>query len=204
MNKSLITIFLACTLFISDALAHKCEQSDQNLWREGREFKRTMAIVGSLFKCLDRSDPNNYSLQDRAQCYWFTGRAIDSLYGLDSFRDENGYLSASAMAQQLHANQISGWKPLGPASDQETLKLGAKLSKKKTPVIAAWLGNNGQGHVSLILPGGLAYSSSWGLKVPNSANISMGAINNSFYGCRLSFALSKDKISDTVLFTLDQ
>jgi len=185
-------------------MANQCQQSDRELWRKNKEYKRTMALVGELFRCIDRSDLNNYRLHDKTQCYWFTGRAIDTLYGLDSFREAQGYLSASSMAQKLHAGEIKNWHNLGPASSQDVLDLVPRLTKKGKPVVAAWLGENGQGHVSLVMPGGLAFSSTWGLNVPNAANISFGALDNSFYGCRLSFALSKDKIERTYLFSVDQ
>lgn len=204
MKIPVIVFVIVGTTLLNDAIAHQCEQNDRELWRENREYKRTMALVGELFKCIDRSDSNNYGLRDKAQCYEFTGRAIDTVYGRDSFREGQSYLSASSMAQKLHAGEINEWTRLGPASSQDVLSLAAKLTKKGKPVIAAWLGSGGAGHVSLIMPGGLAFSSSWGLKVPNAASISLGALNNSFYGCRLSYALSKDKMARTDLFTLDQ
>ncbi len=204
MKISVIVMFIVGSMLLNNAIAHQCDQSDGDLWRKDREYKRAMALVGELFKCIDRSDSNNYRLNDKAQCYWFTGRAIDTVYGVDSFREAQGYLSASSMSQKLHSGEIPNWTKLGPASSQEVLTLASNLTKKSKPVIAAWLGTNGQGHVNLIMPGGLAYSSSWGLKVPNAANISLGSLNNSFYGCRLSFALSKDKIEDTYLFTNDK
>jgi len=204
MKTSVIAFFITGTLLLNDAIAHQCEQTDHELWRENREYKRTMALVGELFRCVDRSDLNNYVLRDKTQCSWFTGRAIDSLYGLSSFREAHGYLSSSSMAQKLHAGEISDWQKLGPASSQAVLDLVPRLTKKGKPVVAAWLGKNGQGHVSLVMPGGLAFSSSWGLKVPNAANVTLGALNNSFYGCRLSYAFSKDKLDRTYLFSLNQ
>jgi hypothetical protein len=55
----------------------------------------------------------------------------------------------------------------------------------------------------LIIPGGLAYSSKWGLNVPPSAGISLDDINKAYMGCRLSDAFSADKEGDVHYYYRD-
>jgi hypothetical protein len=54
-----------------------------------------------------------------------------------------------------------------------------------------------------IIPGGLAFSSSWALNVPRSASISLDNIDAAYIGCRLSNSFSYDKKSDVRYYYRD-
>jgi hypothetical protein len=93
-------------------------------------------------------------------------------------------------------------------SDDDGTKRGVRTTKVDhtaagNPVIAAWQSSGPTGHVALIIPGGLAFSSSWGVNVLRSASILLNDIDAAYIGCRLSNAFGADKKADVNYFYRD-
>ncbi len=127
---------------------------------------------------------------------------MEEIYGIDSFNNGDGYFLANEIAFRLNGGEFEQWKNLGPASSQSTLTLAGSLVEQGNPVVVAWSSDENHGHVNILLPGGLSKSSTWGLDVPNSANMSLDDINKSYVGCRLSWAFDASKKNQAYLFTV--
>jgi len=181
--------------------AHKCEQSDTAYWNQSPEYQRVENQLGQLFKCVDTSDPNEYTLRDRTACNWFVGRAMEVIYNNNAFKSGDGYLTANQIAKSLTENSIAGWEKIGAANNLDDLTLAGSKAELGNAVIAAWANDAGHGHVSLIMPGGLAHSGGWGLDVPNSANMSVDDISRAYIGCRLSWGFSSSKKDRVFLYS---
>jgi len=202
--KKMTFAFLPAFLAL-EAAAHKCERTDPALWDRSDEYTRVVTHLGKLFQCIDTTDVNEYTLRDKTACNWFVGKAVDEIYGVNSFKKKknNEYYLANEIASKLANNEFDGWTHIGTGNDQDVLILAGNKAELGKPVIAAWLNGAGHGHVSLVMPGGLQTSSGWGLDVPNSANMRLNNINSSYIGCRLSYAFGSDKKSDVAFYTVD-
>ena len=75
-----------------------------------------------------------------------------------------------------------------------------ELANNKTAVVAVYMKSDQDGHVSIILPGQLNPSGSWGFSVPNSASFFVNDPNKSYIGKGLSYAFTKSMLKDVVLF----
>jgi len=203
MKRSALALMFATFTF--EAYAHKCEQSDPSLWDRSDEYDRVVSYLGNLFQCIDTSDVNEYTLRDRTACNWFVGKAVNEIYGVDSFKinNTNQYYLANEIAEKLAKNEFDGWVLIGAGNDQGALTLAGNKAELGQPVVAAWSNNAGHGHVSLVMPGGLQKSSAWNLEMPNSANMRLDNINSSYIGCRLSFAFGSDKKSNVALYSVN-
>jgi hypothetical protein len=185
------------------ANATTCETDEAGLWTPATLDTTLEGKLRTLFQCIDTSDPTEYGLIDATACNWFVGKSLETAWSFSDFKNGDGYFTANELADRLAGGQFSHWTALGTGNTQEANDNAASRAKNGNPVIAAWRSAGAIGHVALIIPGNLAYSSSWGLNVPRSASISLNDVNSSYIGCRLSNAFSADKKSSVKYYYRD-
>ena len=126
------------------------------------------------------------SIDDRAPCNYFVGKALSRIYQINDFQGvtTGSWLSANQISSYVSQNP-NKWKLIGSASDQNSLAQ-AQADANAGAAIIAILENNPNGHVALILPGKLLHSNSWNLSVPNSASFFLDRPLDSYVGKLLS------------------
>lgn len=180
-----------------------CETDEQPLWA-GRPIDTALeSKLGMLFQCIDTSDPTQNKLIDATACNWFVGKSLETVWNFSDFKNGDGYFTANELADGLANGQFSHWTSIGSGDQQESNDTAAIRTDTGNPVIAAWRSGGPTGHVALIIPGGLAYSSSWALNVPRSASISLDNIDLAYIGCRLSNAFGADKKGEVQYYSRD-
>jgi hypothetical protein len=180
-----------------------CETDEQSLW-SGRPIDTALeSKLGSLFQCIDTSDPTQYKLIDATACNWLVGKSLETVWNFSDFKNGDGYFTANELADRLSRGLFSHWTLIGAGDQQESSDSAAIRAGAGNPVIAAWQSSGPTGHVALVIPGGLAYSSSWALNVPRSASISLNDIDAAYIGCRLSNAFGADKKGDVKYYYRD-
>jgi hypothetical protein len=151
------------------------------------------SLLGTLMSC-------RTAIDDHTACNVFVARGTKLCFGIrdfckpgDGIEDET-YPSANEIAEQAKQH----WHLIGPAGQQLNLNRAQAYANGGRPVIAVRSVPGDHGHVCLILPGELTHSSTWGLKVPNSASFRLDDVKGCYVGGRLSKAFGADK-KDTVL-----
>lgn len=200
--KFAFIVTLGICFWATQAWGTACESDEQSLW-VGRPIDTALeSKLGALFQCIDTTDPNQFKLIDATACNWFVGKALEVGWGFGDFKSGDGYFSANQLANGLANQQFSHWTSIGAANQQTSNDIAAVKTTSGNPVIAA-LKADPDGHVALIIPGGLAFSSKWNLNVPRSASISLDNINLAYIGCRLSHAFGPDKIGQVQYYFRD-
>jgi hypothetical protein len=144
------------------------------------------------------SDP----AQDRSPCNRFVGKALEKVWGLRDFRTEIGngkdeFYGANHIAAYVAVSQPP-WKFVGLASNPSVLAYAQQLANDSVPVIA--VRTDTPGHVALILPGRLSFSTNWNTNVPNSASFLLDDPKNSYVGKRLSSAFRPEMRSEVKIY----
>jgi len=133
-------------------------------------------------------------------CSKYIGESVNTVYQVNDFysNDLKRYLTGTEIIKYLETS--SQWTKVGFAFDQTNLSTSQDLANSKKAVIAVYMGEDNLGHVSIILPGELASSGSWGLKVPNSASFFMNSSQRSYSEKGLSYAFSRNMIKNVVIY----
>ncbi|MEE4001812.1 hypothetical protein V1T75_15820 [Tenacibaculum sp. FZY0031] len=149
-------------------------------------------LTNILYQFLQCKEP----IDDISPCNKFVSEALKSAYGVNDFysTEKNRHMVANEIYKYLKSS--SKWTLLGKANDQNALNSAQGYANIKKAVVAVYKGNV-HGHIALILPGTLSQSSSWNLKVPNSASFFIYKPDKSYISKKMSFAFSsndKDKV----------
>jgi hypothetical protein len=185
---------------LSGAVAASCDPAtEEQLFDTSRVNSDLEHNLYSLFQC--KSDiPQGASEQnDVVACNWFVGEALATLWGHTEFflTPAGRYMLTYEMAAMPPDGWSNfGWTHLGAANDQSALDTAEEEAHRGNAVIAL-----GAGHVALILPGGLAKSGGWNLKVPRAAQLRINDIGSAFVGCRLSYSWPPDKIAQVQIYS---
>ena len=133
-------------------------------------------------------------------CNNYVGESLTKVYKVNDFYSSKlgRYMMVSEIEKYLA--EEGKWTLLGHVYDQKTLTEAQQSANSKKAVVALYTNDEGIGHISLILPGELHTSGSWGLKVPNSASFFANQPENSYIGKGLSYAFGKNMIKDVVLY----
>ena len=133
-------------------------------------------------------------------CHRFIGQALKNVYQINDFYSENlkRYLVVSEIGQFLDKNEQ--WKLLGKCYDQKTLTKAQNLANSGQAVVAVYINDDGLGHLSIILPGKLKTSGTWGLKVPNTSSFFSFKPENSYINKGLSYAFMRSQITKVKLY----
>ena len=133
-------------------------------------------------------------------CSKFIGESINSVYKVNDFYSEKlgKYLTGSEIIEYLKSS--SQWKSLGFAYDQTALSEAQNYANKNKAVVAVYMNEDEIGHVSLILPGKVTKSGSWGLDVPNSASFFISDPQKSYINQGLSYAFTRSMIRTVMIY----
>lgn len=133
-------------------------------------------------------------------CNMFMGNALHTVYNIDDFYSKE-------LGRHMVVSEISGylknsaqWKSIGYAYDQKALKEAQRLANAKIAVVAIYLNQEGIGHVSIIVPGELRPSGTWGFPVPNSASLFPGQPEKSYVDKALSYSFEKSHLKEVLLY----
>jgi hypothetical protein len=143
-------------------------------------------------------------IDDRSPCNIFLARALDRVYGIKEFGDPTR--PASVMRANEIADYVAArtdlWVPLGTGDKQDSLNQAQEYANRSKAIIAVWKNPeaNRPGHVALILPGQLSTSTSWQLRVPNSASFSLDRPRDSYVGGPLSKAFGAGKKAQVKIY----
>ncbi|OSI74429.1 hypothetical protein BSZ21_05840 [Bradyrhizobium canariense] len=203
LRKFLWIILTCCGVTQVYGTPTTCETSEQSLWNASLINQALESKLATLFQCIDTSDPTEYKLRDATACNWFVGKSLETVWNFSDFKNGGGYFTANELADRLSQGVFSHWKAIGSGDQQEANDTAAMRAADGNPVVAAWQSNGPTGHVALIIPGGLAFSSSWGVNVPRSASISLNDIDAAYIGCRLSNAFGANKKSEVQYYYRD-
>jgi len=138
---------------------------------------------------------------DEDPCSNSIGESFNIVYKVkDFYSSASGrYMTGTEIDNFLQSS--SQWTKLGIGYDQAVLTKAQELANSKKAVLAVYMGEDNLGHVSIILPGELTTSGSWGLKVPNSASFFMNSPQRSYVNKALSYAFTRNMIKDVVLYS---
>ena len=133
-------------------------------------------------------------------CNKFVGSMLKTVYKVNDFYSQTTgrYMLVSEIAKFLEENKQ--WKLLGHAYEQGALSQAQDYANAKKAAVAVYLDSENIGHVSLILPGELKLSGSWGFNVPNSASFFLNQPENSYIGKGLSYAFKRNMIKEVLLY----
>ncbi|WP_185152626.1 hypothetical protein, partial [Fulvivirga aurantia] len=133
-------------------------------------------------------------------CFEAQGLALNKVYNIDDFYSEKNkrYFTTNEMADYLKEN--GNWTNLGPAYDTKALVKAQELANQKKATIAIYMGDDGLGHMALIVPGSLSPSGSWQRQVPNSVSFLSSDPSKSYIGKGLSYAFTKNMLKHVVIY----
>lgn len=145
-------------------------------------------------------DCENTAQQGINPCNKFIGSALKTVYNIDDFysRELGRHLLVSEISKLLESSEE--WTLLGRAYEQNALAEAQKLANAKQAVVAIYLSEENIGHLSLIVPGDLTPSGSWGFQVPNSASFFVYDPQNSYIGKGLSYSFGRNIIRHVLLY----
>jgi hypothetical protein len=146
--------------------------------------------------------PDRDTFASSTACNIFVGRVMARMYGLSDFVDSNGSFRRANQIAALLPTFGNNWVDLGIADNQNVLDSAAKAANLGHVVLAVWANPiaGKPGHVTLIGPGPLTASSSWGLKTPVAASFTLDDVESAFLGQPLACAFGKSKKSTTHLW----
>jgi len=142
------------------------------------------------------SDSTNSS----EKCSNLAGEILKTVYNLNDFysSEYKRFMVSNEVANYIENNQK--WELLGHAYEQNALEKAQELANSKRAVVAVYVDDNADGHVSIILPGQLVLSGSWGFKVPNSTSFFVHEPDKSYVGKGLSYAFTRSMIKNVMIF----
>lgn len=133
-------------------------------------------------------------------CNRFVGNALTTVYNINDFysKELGRHMLVSEIAGYLDGN--TKWRLLGRGFEQKALTQAQELANAGKAVVAIYLNPEGIGHVSIILPGEMKLSGTWGFQVPNSASFFTADPQKSYIGKGLSYAYERPLISGVLLY----
>lgn len=135
------------------------------------------------------------STENKTVCQTYTASAIKQVYSINDFYQAATKSDMAPIEIQQFITTSSKWKKLGQAFEPEVLSKAQELCNAGKPVLVILKGDSpADAHVSLVLPGDLQMSGSWGMRVPNVAAFFTHNPANSFVNKSISYAYTKGMI----------
>ncbi len=133
-------------------------------------------------------------------CNGFVGKALKTVYKVDDFYSEE--LSRHMLVSEISAylKESKQWKLLGYGYEQKALNEAQQLANAKKAVVAVYINAQGLGQLSLIIPGALRPSGSWGFQVPNSASFFLSEPEKSYIDKGLSYSFERNLIKEVLIY----
>lgn len=164
-------------------------------------FSQNQSWKNSLNKTLSEFK-SCMSTESKLKCDGYTSLAIRQVYNIKEFKNKADQSDMSPYEIQQYVSKSSEWVKLGPAYNSETLIKAQQLSNEGKPVIVV-LEDESQAdvHVSVVLPGELQSSGSWGMKVPSVSAFFTHNPGNSFVDKSISYAYTKSMMLRLQVYT---
>lgn len=133
-------------------------------------------------------------------CNKFIGSALTTIYNINDFysKEQGRHMLVSEISSYLSGN--TSWNLLGKGFDQQALTKAQEIANAGKAVVAIYLNSEGIGHISIILPGELKPSGTWGFMVPNSASFFISDPAKSYVGKGLSYAYERPQLNGVLLY----
>lgn len=129
---------------------------------------------------------------DKTICQSFTAKGVRSMYNINDFYAASSKTDMTPFEMLETISKSSKWTKLGMAYEGSVLSKAQDLSNAGKTVLVIYKGESpSDTHISIVLPGALQTSGSWGIKVPNVAAFFTHKPENSFVNKGLSYAYSK-------------
>jgi hypothetical protein len=134
------------------------------------------------------------------QCSTAISESINKVYMIDDFysKEKERFMTSNEIIANLKTS--NQWKLLGYAYEQNILTQAQEYANVNKAVLAVYQNEEQLGNVSLILPGELSKSGSWGFDVPNSATFFVNDPNRSYLDKALSYAYSRSIIRKVSIY----
>lgn len=181
--KSFFTVLFFFILSVSGA------QTINTNWKQ--DLSKDMVE----FKACDNSSYSGVN-----PCNKFIGMSLATVYQVNDFysaRDKR-HMLVGEIAGFLKSSEQ--WTLLGFAYDQKALNSAQQYANSNKAVVAVYLNEEGLGHMSLITPGDLMPSGTWGFRVPNSVSFSVIHPEKSYIDKGLSYAFEKQHIKHVLIY----
>ena len=158
-------------------------------------WEQELANSIETFKKCDQTFVNGVN-----PCGKFIGESVNTVFEINDFYSEKlgRYLSGAEIINYLKSG--NQWKLLGYAYDQKALTEAQSYANENKAVIAFYMNEEQLGHVSLILPGKLTKSGSWGSDVPNSASFFINDQQRSYSNKGLSYTFTRSMIRTVMIY----
>ncbi|NJN25765.1 MAG: hypothetical protein HC819_07265 [Cyclobacteriaceae bacterium] len=185
MKSSIKTFTFLLLMFSLAGYAQKIDKEWKSLLNTNIE---------SFRKCDQRSG------NDTKFCSSATAESINKIYKIEDFysKSQGRYMNNSEIVEVLNAT--GKWKLIGYAYEQEALDKAQELANKNMATLAYYANDDLSGNVSIILPGELSTSGSWGFNVPNSATFFMEEPGKSYSDKGLSYAFSRSILRKVMIY----
>lgn len=181
--KSILTISLFFIVLVSEA------QTINKTW------KKDLTNDLEQFKACDNSSYSGVN-----PCNKYIGNSLTTVYQINDFYSSND-------KRHMRVNEISDylksstkWTLLGYGYDQKALENAQLYANSNKAVVAIYINEEEIGHLSLITPGELIPSGTWGFRVPNSASFSVSNPQKSYIDKGLSYSFEKQHIKNVLIY----
>ena len=133
-------------------------------------------------------------------CNKYIGSTLYTVYNINDFysKELGRHMLVSEVSQYLKGNKQ--WSLLGHGYEQKALVEAQEKANAGRAVVAVYLNEEGIGHVSVILPGEMKPSGTWGIKVPNSASFFLTEPEKSYINKSLSYAYERPMLKGVLLY----
>lgn len=160
-----------------------------------KNWQRDLNLALEQFQACDQDNANGIN-----PCNRFIGGALKTVYNVDDFYSKalGRHMLVSEIATFLQGN--TGWTLLGKGYEQQALAKAQQHANAGKAVVAIYLNSEGRGHLSIILPGELKQSGTWGFQVPNSASFFMSDPAKSYVNKGLSYAYERPLLNGVLLY----
>lgn len=133
-------------------------------------------------------------------CNWFIGNTLTTVYKINDFysKELGRHMLVSEISEFL--KESKQWTLLGLGYDQKVLKEAQNYANSGKAVVAIYLNKEEIGHLSVILPGELKPSGTWGFNVPNSSSFFTSDPEKSYVDKGLAYAFGRSQIMKVLIY----
>lgn len=204
MKPIFVTTLLVSTI-VSQTVVAECRNIDQGSYQATLRNDKLETRLHALFQCRSGLPSAEIAQNDLTACNWFVGRAIQQEWSISDFWNEEHQRFMVTGEMEALLSSSNEWQFLGTADNKRHIQAAASAAQVGNAVVAI-----GAGHVALILPGGLAQSSTWKVHVPLAAQMGLSRdrttgklvadISKAWVGCRLSRGWAANKRENIKFF----
>ncbi len=136
---------------------------------------------------------NCMSSESKTVCEGYTSKALIQVFNISDFYNSTNQKEMSPFEIQQFVSKSSQWTKLGSVYQVDVLTKAQELSNAGKAVIVILEDDSPTNvHVSIVLPGNLQTSGSWGRRVPSVAAFFTHDPDKSFVDKSISYAYTKN------------